>query len=267
MERVKCKEIVVGISDKCKKLCVSSIEAYVAQGQVHIGNDKEVCRKEVEEIQRKMNGTSKALANIFGVGTDGSEQAAKRTWSNLNSSTCTVPALRLAPKLHKKLNPDGNPMTRPIVGANNCMTSRASEVASDVLVAIVDSTDEDTIECESTEDALSRVTAAEARVKRESKEAVMGSGDVVALYPKIYVDKAAADVAAHVMEADATFLNINHEAAAKYLAATTTRTEICKAGLGRVVPRRKYTRGPAPGVTNPEITTRCKTKQTKVDEE
>ena len=117
------------------------MESYIKQGMVHVGSDKEVCQKEITETQRRLNGTAKAMSNIFGVGCEGSEQSAKRTWSNYNSNSCSIAALRVTQKLHKDLNPDGSPKTRPIVGASSCMGARASEVLADFLDAVVRSID------------------------------------------------------------------------------------------------------------------------------
>ena len=53
---------------------------------------------------------------------------------------------------------------------------------------------------------------------------------------------------------------MNYEAAAKYVATVGSRYEIFKLGLGRIVPTRRYRRGPTPGLTNPELTTRILSK-------
>ena len=98
IKRVRNNEIVVQISDKCKRLCVSSLEAYEKQGEEHISGCKEINEDEIEAINDKLNGTSKAVANFFRVGVDGPEEGAKRIWSNLTAESCTVPAMRISPK-------------------------------------------------------------------------------------------------------------------------------------------------------------------------
>ena len=77
IERVNKNEIVIQVSDKCKKLCVSSMEAYKRQGDEHIKGCKVVDREKIEETNKELNGTSKAISNIFCVGTDGSEEEQK----------------------------------------------------------------------------------------------------------------------------------------------------------------------------------------------
>ena len=39
----------------------------------------------------------------------------------------------MLPKSHKPLRPDGNPQTRPVVGAYSCMTSRSSKALCDMI--------------------------------------------------------------------------------------------------------------------------------------
>ena len=141
---------------------------------VHIWKTKKVLWTEIREINKELNGTSKAMANVFCVGNDESDESAKRTWSNYNSDSCTVPALRICPKLHKPLGEGGAPKTRPIVGASTCMAARASEVISDVLDAFVEGTKG--IECESTEQMLARMNKAEIIIAKEGVNVIGGSG-------------------------------------------------------------------------------------------
>ena len=253
-KRVANNEIVIQISDKCKKLCVSTLEEYKKQGREHTKNCKIVGWEKIRETNKNINGTSKAMSNIFSVGTDGPEESAKRTWANFNSESCEIPSMRISPKLHKDLNKDGSPKTRAIVGAGKCMAARGSEILSDAIEAFTEG--EESIECSSTEDMLAQMNRAEAIIKTEKREIISGSADIVNLFPSIKKKIAGQDIFEMVMKSKVKLENINYESAAIYIATTCTRAEIYNVGLSRVVPIRRFKRGPTPGLTNPELTKR-----------
>ena len=83
MERVKEGGIVVTVGDKCKKICVSSLESYLKQGRMHTSKDKEIKREEAEGCQRILTACARGLVNIFGIGKGGFNQAAQTVWDNM----------------------------------------------------------------------------------------------------------------------------------------------------------------------------------------
>ena len=261
MQRVAKEEIVVLQSDKCKQLCIASMEKYIEMGSEHIGADKQVNWKEIKETQANLNGSSRAFFNIFNVGSNGSEQASKRVCSNITSSSWVVPTLRITPKLHKKNKDNGMPHTRPLVGASNCMSSRCSEIVADVLDVLIEAGTD--FESNSTEDTLNKVENAEKIIEQKGKNVINASADVVALFPSIPIEEAAKDIYQLVIESEVEMTNINYQAAAKYIATLCTEEEIRKAGLSKIVPRRRHKRGSKPGLTNPEIFKRLKAKADK----
>ena len=54
--RIKNKEIVVLKTDKSGKLCVATMEDYIKMGQKHTNKDKLVYRREIQEIEKNING-------------------------------------------------------------------------------------------------------------------------------------------------------------------------------------------------------------------
>ena len=121
----------------------------------------------------------------------------------------------------------------------------------------------ESIECESTNDMLNKINAAEEELEKnvdENVEIIATSADAVALYPSTTKKVAGNDVFKMVMESEITIDNLNYEAGAKYVAVACTRGEIFEAGLSHVVPCRKWKRGPTPGFNSPEIMTRNLTK-------
>ena len=145
---------------------MSSVESYRAQGAVHTSLGRKVGWKEIYPTQRRLNGVSRGFNNTFQVGGNGSEKSAKRVFDNYNSNACIIPILKVLLKSHKPLRPDGNPQMRPVVGAYNCMTSKASEALCDVIGGMLvkhPSAGEESI---STEDMLSKLEVAEKQVKQ-----------------------------------------------------------------------------------------------------
>ena len=66
-------------------------------------------------------------------------------------------------------------------------------------------------------------------------------------------------MAAYVRDSDTKLENINYKAAAIYIASTCSRSEFLLAGLSQAVPRRRFKRGPTPGLSNVEVTRRIPT--------
>ena len=88
--------------------------------------------------------------------------------------------------------------------------------------------------------------------KKEDKY-VMGSGDVVSLYPSLNIKISAYEVGQHFIESGGKVENLDTEAAIKFVKAGATVEEIEEAELTKLMPVRKYTRGKAPGITMKEI--------------
>ena len=91
--------------------------------------------KDIRILQRWVTAVARSISNIFHVGSNGTERSAKRVFHNYSSYACILSVLKVLPKSHKPTRPDGNPQTRPVVGAYSCMTSRASEALCDVIGA------------------------------------------------------------------------------------------------------------------------------------
>ena len=55
-------------SDKSHKFCVNSVENYSKQGADHIGKDKIVTRKQVQQMEKKLNRNTKCLLGFLRAG-------------------------------------------------------------------------------------------------------------------------------------------------------------------------------------------------------
>ena len=67
-KRVKAGETVVIKSDKSGKLCICSMEAYMAMGDVHAQKDRLAKWDEIRESQKIIIGTLKAMNRVFSTG-------------------------------------------------------------------------------------------------------------------------------------------------------------------------------------------------------
>ena len=133
-------EIVITVGDKCKRLSVSSIKSYREQGLVHTKLGKKCGWPEIRKACRRVTAVSRGFCNCVQIGMNGSDNDAKRTFDNYNTYACVIPVLKVLPKSHKPLREDGNPQTRPVVGAYSCMTSRASKHICDMIAGMHDKT-------------------------------------------------------------------------------------------------------------------------------
>ena len=259
LKRVMDKEIVINSSDKGKRLVVSTLKSYEEQGKVHTSKDKETNLKEVLLMQRKLTSHSRALCNAFGAGKNHGDRNSQRVWDNVSSRSGTVPLLHLMPKLHKKYYENGNPQTRPVVGASSGMTTRASEVLCDVIDAVGKS-HPDQQECPSTEACCNKMEDSEVIIEERGVNVIVGSIDAVGLYPNLNIPLAAREVSKEWMESGMEVDNFDYRAAGVYLASTCTKEAIIEVGLGGVIPERIHKKGPTPQVNTKENISRLKEK-------
>ena len=154
--------------------------------------------------------------------------------------------------------------SHPIVQASSCITSRPAELLSDILEGALLSLPQQS-ECISTEDMLARVDAANQVIRDKATNICVASGDAVALYPSLRHKESARLCAELIRSCPATITNMDMQAAAVLVATHCSSTEIHKAGLGKVIPGRRHSRGQHPTPGTPELKTRRSTKDCSLD--
>ena len=127
------------------------------------------------------------------LGEDKGEESAKRAWSNVGGHACNVPALKVLPKIHKPRLPNGDPKTRPVVGAANALNSRAGDLVADVIEAVI-RVGGGMEECISTEEVLNKLENTAKAVKDLNTRVTAASADVTALYPALDIPLTAREV-------------------------------------------------------------------------
>ena len=176
---------------------------------------------------------------------------------------CSVPILKVLPKLHKPPKENGDTKTRPIVGASSGLTARTGDFIADILDCVTQG-GESQEEALSTEDVLNKLEDAATRVKDEGERIVVASVDAVGLYPNLNPRAAARQCNKEISESEVKMPDIDLRSASIFLAATMERKEIVKMGLHDFVPVRRSKMGKVPGlVKGSEITSRTVVKDKK----
>ena len=75
--RVKNGEIVVYVTDKSGKFCITSLECYERQGAVHTAKDQEISWEDVTKIQRELKVHIKVTNLILDAGSNMGNRAPK----------------------------------------------------------------------------------------------------------------------------------------------------------------------------------------------
>ena len=147
MKRVKDGEAVVMRTDKSGKFSITTREKYLEMGQVHIGNDKEVKRVRMREIDKIMNDHSAAWCSMWNTGKDHGHE--DRILSSKMSRSENRANLYLSYKDHKK----EQEKTRPIGTACTSNTRAFANTVSELLEAVANG-GENKFEVISSEDLL-----------------------------------------------------------------------------------------------------------------
>ena len=249
LKRVAKGEIIIMPSDKGKGLVVMTKETYEKMAQEHVGKDEIVDWDYLKSAQNEVRAHGRSLIRIFNVGKAGGPRNAARCHDNVSSWAQDPPVLRCVAKTHKPVGPDGIPKSRPIVAASEGLTTALGEILSDVIepIARTRGEDEHNYEAQSTEELMRDIEDTSIKAEEEGwDDLVVGSMDVVALYPSIDQTQAAKVVARRYLESGIVTEDVNYRAASIYLAVNADRDELIREGLAELIPARVHTRGRKP---------------------
>ena len=232
------KEIHVSCSDKGKGVVVMPLTMYEEVTRGHTCKDREIDWVELKRIQWEVTAHARCLARVFNLGGEEGPRNKVRCHDNITTWAQHPPVLRSMAKTHKPPNPDGTPKTRPVVGASSGLGTGLGELLSD-LVRPVSQARGSQSECQSTEEMVSRIEEANQRLQDEQVQDLMvGSLDVVALYPSIDQKVGARIVAEEMLRNGVRYRGVDIHKAVRYLAATMTDERIAKEGLTGLMPKR-----------------------------
>ena len=246
-------ELLVLEADKGKRFVLTTEKTYKAMASDHVAKDKMASICEIRSCQRVLSCTAKAMVNMFGTGMDQGWRNYSRCFDNAGSEAEDAPVLKILPKVHKPPMAAGHPASRPVVAAATGISSRAGDILADFLEPLVllgTPRQED----QSTEEVLSQLEDAQAAIKASgSRNTMVGSLDVKALYPSLDQDAAAEVVAQLVYESEVRFNGINWRCVQTFLASNHTQEELKQQGIAHLIPDRVFSLVRRPGPTTPEL--------------
>ena len=200
----------------------------------------EISMEEHDKGEREMNAHAGALLRMMGLSEEVEGDRLRRAMHAEGTGLAPFYGLR---KDHKELQPgeeSSGPKMRPGCGAKDCSTKRTSYVLCQILDKVVP---KGGTQCESTDDLLAEFE----KVNKErdaDKNWVIGSLDVVALYPSLNVERCAKVVREALFESELEFKNLQWKEIALYLRYHLGHREIMAEGLGWICPRRRNDRRP-----------------------
>ena len=134
-------------TDKSGKFTIATMEKYIEMGMKHVGDDKQVNREKIREIERILNGHCCAWGKMFGSGE--SHDHLHRILKSKCVKSTSVSKLYIMHKDHKAEPEKG----RAVATAITSNTTGLSNAVSDYIEALADSIEKPT-EVISTEDML-----------------------------------------------------------------------------------------------------------------
>ena len=149
-KRIKEGDLIVLRTDKSGKLCVATRDTYVQMGMIHTEKDKKIGWKEIQEMEKQINGHSIAWAKMHNTGESHGHQS--RVIDSKVSRSKNLSTMYLAVKDHKK-EPG---KSRPIVTGCSGNTRALSNSVSNLLESVAN-TIENIFERISSEDMLHSV--------------------------------------------------------------------------------------------------------------
>ena len=254
-------QIVILKADKGKRFVVMSEQMYLDMVNNHVSKDRPVTTGEVRSHQRVLSTTAKAMVSMFGVGLNDGWRNHARCHDNAGGDAEDTPVLKLLPKVHKPPTPAGHPASRPVVAAQNGISSRAGDTLADFLEPLVMMT-KPRMEDQSTEEVISQLEDAQEEIRRSGSTSVMvGSLNVQALYPNLDQTQSAEVVAQLVLDMEVEMKGINWCRVLTFVASNLTELEIKDQGLKGIVPGCAKKGGNRPGPTTDKLSAKLPREQ------
>ena len=252
--KVAEKKIVIMEADKGKMLVVVDTEVYQQMSEDHVDPADSIDPAQLRQSERLLSAQAKALVNTLGAGRLQSAKNFARCYDNVALAAEDAATLKLLPKTHKPLKPQGYPQSRPVVAAASGMSSRAGDLVSEFLDPLVYLT-VPRFEDRSTEEVISQLEEAQTKIRDDKEtQAMVASLDVKALYPSLHQEESAAIVGRFVEESDVDLMGIDWDLAQLIVASNWDQDRIKKEGMSGFIPRRTRKKGNRPGPMNTEIT-------------
>ena len=240
-ERIDEKEIMVVITDKSNKMSVTTPNIYKESMKCHTEKDLKTDMKGANKIAKTLNEHSKDFVKILNIGESHGQN--KRAIRNATvHKDGEIPLLVGAFKDHKDTK-EGIKM-RPIMNAMSGPKRALSDMFSDVLEQVLD-INNDEIWCKSTKELLHAIesynkeTKSKTLTNNEKEKKIVGSMDVITLYPSIEAERAAEIVVAEVTDSEANFVGLNTQELSKFIRKNMNQKQIDEKGFTDILPIKK----------------------------
>ena len=241
--KIASGNIVVFQTDKSGRFSVDTTDNYLRSGECHVEGDTIITQKDHEEIESLLNSHSRCWVRMLGAGTRQSDQ--KRIKDDLLVKNTPPAPLYVLRKDHKVTpDPKIGPPTRPVCGANQAATMRLSYLLNLIISEVWK--DNSITVCLSTEEMVAEIDAVNNR--DHPRGLIIGSTDVVALYPSLDIDFTVNKVCEVIRKSPIQFAELWYEELGLYVAIHTSVEEIDSLGLTEVCPTRTTNMGSFPTV-------------------
>ena len=244
-QKVNEKEIVIYETDKSGRFSVDTMDNYKLSCEIHIRDDKEITIKDYQEIENKANTHAISWARMCQAGTAQNDD--KRIRENIQATDSQPPPLYTCRKDHKEVEDQViGPPTRPICGVTGSATDRLSYILSSILSEVW-KRDTSTV-CMSTEELKAEIDKVNMSIG--SKEIIIGSMDVKALYPSLDIPFTIDKVCEIINESTLQFENLWYDEISLYLAVNLTCEELTEYGLQEICHTRETNLGRPPTISS-----------------
>lgn len=240
-EKVKEGEMICCVTDKSGRWACDTRQSYkqVCMDELNDVNRTPVIdEKEHNRGERELNSHAAALLRMMGLEEEAGSEGERLRRAVQAQGTGMAPFYGLR-KDHKVVNDvEKGPRVRPLCGAKECSTRRSSFLLCQLLSPLIA---QGNTQCQSTDELLSKFE----RVNRE-KDAdprwIIGSLDVVSLYPSLDIDVCTVVVALALIESDIQFEKLRWSEIGLYLRYNMSLEELENEGLEEWCPKRRHDR-------------------------
>ena len=237
------KTIVIFETDKSKRFACDSMNNYKTLGETHAVHDEVVNDETKARFEKEVNAHAGMWTRILNAGTETSNH--DRIRSNMKSRNNPPAPLSILRKDHKRYEDEViGPPGRPVCGGDVSYNRRLSHLISVLLTDVY--RDEKTV-CSSTEELLAEV----GRLNDEGLDEldIVGSMDVIALYPSLDIDFTIQKVCEVLYESPVRYEGLNVKELGLYLSLVMNDDELSEKGVHTGCPKRRFPNGPRPNIT------------------
>ena len=242
-EKARVGEVVCCITDKSGRWSCDTRENYRDACMEELREEDrtpQISMVENDQGERELNSHAAALLRMMGLKEGGESEGERLRNAVQAKGTGLAPfyGLRKDHKMAVGGDEGKGPRMRPLCGAKECSTRRTSYLLCQLLTPLIH---EGGTQCGATEELLSQFERVN-RVRDADPRWVVGSLDVVSLYPSLDIEVCSIMVARALMDSDLVFKGVNWMEVALYLRYHMDQEMLETEGLAGFCPKRRFDR-------------------------